>query len=138
MHLARTILLTIALLVVSCVTLPTPSGQPEVIINKGQRASFTSALMNDLLNEKWSIAEQGADFIVFELITGETMQMFWNGRAMRPRARLNFVDIRGRVRVVANLTVSTRNFLGGQSEEPVFPTKYILTWQNRMKRAAGQ
>lgn len=134
----RAFLLAVALGLCSCVTLPTPSGQPEVVISKGQRAAFTSALMNELLNEKWSIAEQGADFIVFELIAGETMQMFWNGRAMRPRARLNFVETAGRIRVVANLTVSTRNFMGGQSEEPVFPTKYILTWQDRLKRAAGQ
>ena len=127
------------LFLTSCVTLPTPSGQPEVVIPAGRRAAFTAHLTNGLLNERWSIAEQGADYMVFEQINvSEGFQMAFGGISTRPRARLNFVNTGGRVRVVVNLTVLSRNAFGRQGEEPVIPTRYVQMWQDRLKQSAGQ
>lgn len=127
-----------AIILSACTHLATPSGQPEVNIPKSQKAAFTSALTNELLNERWSIAEQGENFMVFELVGLEGVQMFFNGYSQRPRVRLNFVEIGGNVRVVASLTILARGAFGRQSEEPVLPTRYVQTWQNRLLKAAGQ
>ena len=47
------------------------------------------------------------------------------------------VGTASQIRVVVHLTVLSRGAFGRQAEEPVIPTRYVLTWQERLNRCAG-
>lgn len=134
MRLIHTLAAALLLFLSSCAGLPTPSGNPEVTVSKSQRSSFAARFTNEMLNKNAIIAEQGADFIVYDFVNpAEGLSIALTGEAVSGRVRLSSIELGDTVRVVGTRVSRHRGAFGNTRDVPNFLTadrQQVQDWMN--------